>query len=765
MSHRSRPRPGREGGRGPGGAVTNPRLGEAPPKTTGSAGLKGSPSGGSSGGGSSGGGGGAQAQTQAQAQQVRAETTTAKAQALADINRQIQQASGTERQALIQQREAISASSLSSFSQAEIQKVGEEAAKEATKKAIQEDLIKRQVELAQAQEIANRAAQQNKAAEIVRTYRQLPEQYQTPETLRLVATASAQRQQEITPQQERQRRIEETLRLQGSDVSIVGKVITATGKERTQAINLLTGVVVSGPTSKTLKLNPSFGQTPQLTREQKLEIREAQIAQNLKRQEDLKRRDGLGTTSGTGRNNFRDTPNLQDNKVGYIKSIQKSFDIKTQETIEKFQKAGESFTQLPISQQNKFGGAALSLGYLGSRAFRGTGNLFVHPVQSITGIFKPLTYIGIYKGLKEEPVGTLAELGGGLIGGKVIIKGIGKAYEASLSGKPTTPKPQVKLAKSAEFQSAETPTGKVVAIEPIDIQVRYGKVDVLGTAEGKAVITDKGQYVSGIDVTIGKEAARTATKGKITKTPEGFESIAVSQTGKLQGAKVTGVKKAITATRGQEAIGGDFPRYIVKTGEFQKGKGGSIAPTMADVGIFRKVAEVTEPTPSGKLLTTERFDLLEKSATAKEFSAEAAKIAPRKIINDIARKYNAKTEGQKVTIDPRTLISKKTSIKQVTAETLAKFKAQGIEARRVKNPETRELTGEIEIMQDGKWVKVAEFKKEGQLEPSQMVTPNIVSPPRGQESIIAGEFAGAVRRSAEALAPIPEQQYSNFNPT
>lgn len=47
----------------------------------------------------------------------------------------------------------------------------------------------------QAQEIAQRAAQQNTAAEIIREARKLPEEYQSPENLRNIAQASADRQE------------------------------------------------------------------------------------------------------------------------------------------------------------------------------------------------------------------------------------------------------------------------------------------------------------------------------------------------------------------------------------------------------------------------------------------------------------------------------------------------------------------------------------------------------------------------------------------
>ncbi len=109
-----------------------------------------------------------------------------------------------------------------------------------------------------------------------------------------------------------------------------------------------------------------------------------------------------------------DSSNLQNRQVDLQESqkqtpIQK-YEQRISSKIQEFQTAGE--TLATSGQENKypFQGAALSLGYLSLKGTRAFTSIYIHPVQAITGIFKPSTYVGIYEGFKEEPIATAIEL-------------------------------------------------------------------------------------------------------------------------------------------------------------------------------------------------------------------------------------------------------------------------------------------------------------------------------------------------------------------
>ena len=116
----------------------------------------------------------------------------------------------------------------------------------------------------------------------------------------------------------------------------------------------------------------------------------------------------------------------------FVSSFQERIDTgfsDTQSDFISFSESTESNRQFNLSTTGEYRAQsyALGLSYLGFRTFSGFKNVLVHPIESAKGIPNILnlnpeknTIVQANRGLEEDPIGFIAELGGGAVAGKFV---------------------------------------------------------------------------------------------------------------------------------------------------------------------------------------------------------------------------------------------------------------------------------------------------------------------------------------------------------
>ncbi len=371
------------------------------------------------------------------------------------------------------------------------------------------------------------------------------------------------------------------------------------------------------------------------------------LPQPLKRTGGLVGGDGLGIVGGIRGNGSGLVSNLQDSrlsdqriqKISRLEAFKQKVESKFETKIQAFRQAGEQFAVSPreSQQQNQLRGAAISLGYFGLKAARGITIPIIRPVETIKGMFKPSTYVSIFKGLKEDPLGTSAELSGGLLLGKGVSKGI------SITSKTT---PVVK-AKAALGIKQKFQVERLKGVEQVT------KTEILG---GEKLITTEQK----IDI------VESVSRRKTIPKPKAQINIAFKQEAVTKVGETAGLNKIIVS---------GLKGYAVFEPK-KKGVGKITQKTPLDI---------KEPSIQEMRLVDTPIDPFKLSETPKpkiETQFRKGKVAILKLAKPTSDTYRIAFEKVSIPIEAETARS----------EILATTKVKGIPARIPKVPAPRGKT-------------------------------------------------------------------------
>lgn len=218
----------------------------------------------------------------------------------------------------------------------------------------------------------------------------------------------------------------------------------------------------------------------------------------------------------------------------------------------------------------------------------------------------------IIKEAPKKPITTVGKAAPYLI--------IGGAISAGERLSMRLAKPKVKLVSDVEMTGVRLGEGKKqIRVEPIDYTVQLGKTVMKGRGAGEAAVLQAEEKA----VVKGVFRYETLVK-KPTVTELGYKGKFVTEKGFMKGTGIyeaitrvpkrkPAVMRGISVVKAREFVGGDFPKYVFKTGELTVGER---RPTLGRFGMIRKEAE-WPATLVGKSVAVEKWSVLEAGAGPK----------------------------------------------------------------------------------------------------------------------------------------------------